>query len=158
MTTAILLAVAALAFLVLEVFLVSFGMLSLVAVGCGVASAVVAFGVGNGFGWAMLGTLVVAGPACVVGAFRLLPHVPFARRMYLDAPEQTDSTDARSGLLGSIGRTVTPLRPSGTALFDGEPVDVLSDGTLIESDEPVRVVEVSGNRVRVVHHSQQSQS
>jgi membrane-bound serine protease (ClpP class) len=40
-------------------------------------------------------------------------------------------------------------RPSGTAQFDGERYDVVSEGLTILQDRPVKVVRVEGNRVIV---------
>jgi len=156
MITSILLAIAALAFVVLEVFLVSFGVLSIVAITCGVASAIVAFGVAPAFGWTMLAILVVGGPVCVAGAFKVLPHIPIGRKLYLAAPVSKPEQEDGGLAVGAVGKATTPLRPAGRADFDGEPVDVISDGTLIAEGEAIRVVDVSGNRVRVVHHQPES--
>ena len=52
-------------------------------------------------------------------------------------------------LLGCQGVTTTPLLPSGKARFGDEMVDVIADGEVIERNQPVRVVEVRGNRVLV---------
>jgi membrane-bound ClpP family serine protease len=56
-------------------------------------------------------------------------------------------------LLGKSGKTLTPLVPAGKAVFDtvsGDvPVDVVSDGNIIEKDKTVEVIEVSGYRVVV---------
>lgn len=55
----------------------------------------------------------------------------------------------RSELLGLIGITVTPLRPSGVALFENERIDVVSEGSFIEMNKEVEVVKVEGMRVVV---------
>lgn len=55
----------------------------------------------------------------------------------------------RLELIGLEGTTVTPLRPAGTALFDDERIDVVSEGSFIELDERVKVVKVEGMRVVV---------
>lgn len=52
-------------------------------------------------------------------------------------------------LLGCVGLTTTPLVPAGKASFDGTPVNVVSDGDLIEKGERVEVIEVVGYRVVV---------
>ncbi len=58
--------------------------------------------------------------------------------------------DAPSLQLGAEGRALTPLRPSGSALFSQERVDVVSDnGVYVDAGEPLRVVEISGGRVVV---------
>ena len=51
--------------------------------------------------------------------------------------------------LGREGVTVTVLRPTGMAEFDGVKLNVISDGEFIESDTPVRITRVDGNRVLV---------
>jgi membrane-bound serine protease (ClpP class) len=53
-------------------------------------------------------------------------------------------------LLGQEGRTLTPLRPAGTARIGDKRIDVVSLGDFIEKDEPVRVKEVHGSRIVVV--------
>ncbi|WP_188453953.1 NfeD family protein [Virgibacillus oceani] len=55
----------------------------------------------------------------------------------------------RLELIGLEGVTVTPLRPSGIASFDGERIDVVSDGSFIHQDKSIRVVKVEGVRVVV---------
>ncbi|MCR3922062.1 MAG: ATP-dependent Clp protease proteolytic subunit [Firmicutes bacterium] len=54
-----------------------------------------------------------------------------------------------SYLLGKVGQTVTSLRPSGAAEFDGERIDVISEGTFIPQSSAVKVVKVEGTRVVV---------
>lgn len=52
-------------------------------------------------------------------------------------------------LVGKRGVTVTPLRPSGTIKIDEQRWDVLTDGSYVEVDQPVEVVQVDGNRILV---------
>ncbi len=59
------------------------------------------------------------------------------------------SNDDRSMLLGKVGKSVTILRPSGIAEFDGERVDVVTDGDFIPRGSAVEVVSVAGRRVAV---------
>ena len=70
----------------------------------------------------------------------------------------SDSTSSESGfsatedmhyLIGKIGTTVTPLRPSGNVDFDGVKLDVVSQGEYISAGVEVEVVEVEGNRIVV---------
>jgi membrane-bound serine protease (ClpP class) len=93
----------------------------------------------------------------LVAAFallRLLPHVPYARSLvletglgswagYASAPE----SDRR--WLGKRGAAVSPLRPAGIAEFDGERVDVVSQGDYIEPGARIEVIRVDGNRIVV---------
>jgi len=150
----ILLVVACLAFLILEVFLVSFGMLSLVAIACGVGGILLAFHHDPAFGWTMVGIVVVGGPFTLWGAFKALPKLPFARGFYLKAPKLTHEQRAaaaplRIKLLGAVGTATSPLRPAGIATFEGEPQQVVTTGPLLPPGTRVRVVDVAGNRVVV---------
>ncbi|GAB4073405.1 nodulation protein NfeD [Barrientosiimonas marina] len=59
------------------------------------------------------------------------------------------ATDNREELLNCTGETLTPLRPSGSALIGNERVDVVSEGGFIEKDRSISVVRVEGIRVIV---------
>jgi membrane-bound serine protease (ClpP class) len=85
---------------------------------------------------------------------RFLPRLPIARRLVLET-----GLEARDGYasapegdlrwLGKQGRATSPLRPAGIAQFDGERVDVVSDGGLIEAGQRIEVIRVDGNRIVV---------
>lgn len=55
----------------------------------------------------------------------------------------------RGDLLGCQGIVKNELRPAGTAIFDGTPVDVVSEGDYIMKGAKVEVIGVNGNRVVV---------
>ncbi|MDF2938950.1 MAG: serine protease, partial [Paenibacillaceae bacterium] len=59
------------------------------------------------------------------------------------------SQPVKEYLLGKTGKALTPLRPAGTAVFDGERVDVVTAGEFIGQGQPVTVVLVEGGRVVV---------
>src|SRR5699024_8648942 len=59
------------------------------------------------------------------------------------------SSDDKSSLLGQVGKTLTALRPAGTAIFDQDRVDVVSEGRFVEKDCLIKVVQVEGVRVVV---------
>ncbi|CAD2076919.1 hypothetical protein GCM10007358_03730 [Phocicoccus schoeneichii] len=80
-------------------------------------------------------------------------RVPLWKRLIL-----TDATDTESGytsfddrgyLVGEVGVTVTPLRPSGTVLIDDKRIDAVADGTFINANVDVKVVYVEGTRIVV---------
>jgi membrane-bound serine protease (ClpP class) len=52
-------------------------------------------------------------------------------------------------LLGKTGKALTTLRPAGTALIDGERVDVVTDGEYLPNDTEIKVVKVEGARIVV---------
>ncbi|MBP2078153.1 membrane-bound serine protease (ClpP class) [Oceanobacillus polygoni] len=55
----------------------------------------------------------------------------------------------RLELIGMEGITLTPLRPSGIGEFDGERIDIVSEGSFIDRNKSVKVVRVEGVRVVV---------
>ncbi len=59
------------------------------------------------------------------------------------------SSLSKESYLGKKGITLTPLRPSGSAEIEGERVDVITQGELIEPNVTIRVIEVEGVRVVV---------
>ncbi|MGI8316099.1 NfeD family protein [Halobacillus mangrovi] len=59
------------------------------------------------------------------------------------------STANRLELIGMEGTTLTPLRPAGTADFDGKRLDVVTEGGFISANHPVKVVKTEGSRIVV---------
>ena len=51
--------------------------------------------------------------------------------------------------MGREGKTLTDLKPSGSAMIDGERVDVVSDGEFIPKESNVVVSKHEGLRVLV---------
>ncbi|MBL6764793.1 MAG: NfeD family protein [Verrucomicrobiae bacterium] len=80
--------------------------------------------------------------------FRYLPGSSLARP-YISNSTIGGIDNTRTDLLGKSGAAKTALRPSGIALIEGERVDVVTEGNLIEAGTPVRVVAVEGLRVVV---------
>ncbi len=59
------------------------------------------------------------------------------------------SNQNRVELLGKIGVTLTPLRPAGTIQVENERLDVVSQGSYINSNKKVEVIQVEGSRIVV---------
>ena len=55
----------------------------------------------------------------------------------------------KSKFLGAVGVCVTDLRPAGTITIDGEPVDVVAEGSFVKQGASVKVINVDGSRVMV---------
>lgn len=55
----------------------------------------------------------------------------------------------KSKFLGAVGVCVTDLRPAGTIMIDGEPVDVVTEGNFVKQGGSVKVINVDGSRVMV---------
>ena len=59
------------------------------------------------------------------------------------------ASDHREELVGQIGVAITPLRPSGTAIVNGERLDVVTEGGFIMRDAQIKILSVAGSRVVV---------
>ncbi len=59
------------------------------------------------------------------------------------------SSVSREQLVGLTGRALTPLRPSGTGLFEGERLDIVSVGNFIKQNDPIEIISVNGSRIVV---------
>ncbi|MCE5197335.1 MAG: hypothetical protein LLG09_09510 [Negativicutes bacterium] len=59
------------------------------------------------------------------------------------------STSDHSALLGKDGIALSLLRPAGIGEFDGQRLDVVSEGRFIEPGTKIRIVETAGSRIVV---------
>lgn len=59
------------------------------------------------------------------------------------------SSSDHSYLTGKTGRSLTPLRPAGTAEFDGQKADVMTEGEFIPAKSDIIVLRVEGSRIFV---------
>jgi membrane-bound serine protease (ClpP class) len=95
--------------------------------------------------------LAMAGALAFV---RVLPRLPFGRRLVLEAGMPADrgyvsAPESDRQWLGRSGTALSPLRPAGIAEFDGARVDVVSDGGFIDAGSAIEVTRVEGNRIVV---------
>lgn len=138
--------------LVIEIFVPGFGIWAIIGIIClmsGVImaaydSSAAALSLGIGFILAM----VLAG--VVIYAFR---KRGIWNKFILKDELKTElgyvSQPVKEYLLGKTGKALTPLRPAGTAVFDGERVDVVTAGEFIQQGQQVTVVLVEGGRIVV---------
>lgn len=147
----IVLMLAGLAFVIAEVFFVSFGLLSLIALVLILGADALAFQHSTTYGWTLVVLQVILVPVLIRLAFFVLPRLPFGRRMLLTAPVTKPGAGLPDleTLVGRRGRALSDLRPSGTAQLDDVRVSVVATGGLIPRDAPIVVVEVEGSEVRV---------
>jgi membrane-bound serine protease (ClpP class) len=157
----LLLLVAGVGLVVLEVFFIpGFGVAGVLGGAALLASLSLSL-MGDGVTWdfavravgRVVFSLLIAVVATLV-ALRFLPRLPFGRRLILETalPSGQGYSSAPGGnksWLGKAGRAVSPLRPAGIAEIEGERLDVVSDGDLVEPGAPIVVTRVDGNRIVV---------
>lgn len=151
---AIFLVALGLAFIVAEIFIVSFGLLTVCSIASLAGGVVIAFNAGPGWGITFIVIEVIMIPVMIIGGFKWLPRSSWGRRLMPEGPKSEDVTATgvdshQASLMGKEGRVVSMCRPAGSAEIDGTRCDVVSEGVTILVGRPVRVVEVEGNRVVV---------
>lgn len=122
------------------------GIIGLICIGAGVVKSFIIFGPQTG-SYVLAGALV----ALMFGTFLWIKFLPDSRAGRIFASHQTvgEIHTERPELVGQAGTALTPLRPSGTAVINGQRVDVVTEGAMIDRHTPVKVVAVEGMRVVV---------
>lgn len=101
----------------------------------------------------VLGSMIF-GFIMIFVSMKVFPNTPIGKHYILAEGIEADSYKVDKAVYsGKEGTAATPLRPSGKALIDGKRVDVVAEGGLVETGEPIRVVRVEGLRVVVRKHS-----
>jgi membrane-bound serine protease (ClpP class) len=152
---AILLLVLGLGLAVMEIFFPSAGILGFLAAAAILAAVIVGFQEGPLTGGTILVVALFGVPAVVALGFKLWPKTAMGRRILLLAPHGDDVTpdpDHRATLrsyVGQVGRAKCKMLPGGAVTIEGRTVDAVSEGVPIEAGDPVRVIQVRGNRLVV---------
>ncbi|MCW5766755.1 MAG: hypothetical protein KIT68_12370 [Phycisphaeraceae bacterium] len=149
-----LLAVAVLLFVV-DIFVPTFGVLSITALAVAIAGVVCLFRVSPT--WGLIGVLavVVGGPALFFFGLNVMPHTPIGRRLVLGAPGNDDDApppapDPLAEKIGSEAVVLTDLRPVGAVRIGDERFEALAETGLIRAGSKVRIVAiVDGTTLKV---------
>lgn len=150
----VLLAAAGLFLLLMEIFIPSYGLLTVGGLGALIASVYLSFLQSPAFALLVLIVVAIILPVEIVVGVKLFPHTWIGRRIVLAARDKTGKTERSSeegifNLEGREGVTRTACRPAGVAEIENKRVDVVAEGMMIEANRPVRVVRIDGNRVVV---------
>lgn len=155
---------AAVFFFMLEIFLPSGGLLALLCGACSIASIVVMFVFDSALGALMMIGYVVVIPFAFYWGVRLWERSPIGRKLILGADEdftsesesvnrsEVDRQDRVSSIKRLIGRTGiadSQLRPVGYVRIDGERLDAIAEGDLIDAGQTITVVDAYDNQLKV---------
>jgi len=141
------------ALLIIELFLPAHGLLGILGVG------VLGFALYQSYcrselvGLISLAVLAVLLPTGLVVAVKHWHRTPVGRRISPPNPQLTSQdrmpVDDLKPLIGSVGRTLTLLRPVGTCLFDGRRVECTAEYGMIERNVEVEAVRLVDRTVSV---------
>ncbi|OCT17153.1 hypothetical protein A8709_24550 [Paenibacillus pectinilyticus] len=138
--------------LILEIVVPSFGILSVLGAICLFGGVIMASSDPKEAAL-MLGIALLVALVAIILAIRTFKHRGvwnrFILREQLTTSKGFTSNPDRSYLIGKTGEAITPLRPAGTAMIQGERIDVVTSGSFIPASHAVVVIEVEGVRVVV---------
>jgi membrane-bound serine protease (ClpP class) len=138
-----------------ELFIPSGGVIFVLAVAAITGGVVMTFYYDVSVGTVTMIGVFIALP--VLGSILLhyWPKTRLGKRFFLTAPLE-EETPAAAPLLqeleplrGRIGRALSALRPSGVVDFDGQRVDVITEGMMVEPGQWVRCIDVKAGKVIV---------
>lgn len=137
-----------------EAFIPSGGFIGFTALVCVGLSLWHAFQQSTNLGLTFLLVDLFVVPLTIVAAFWLWTKSPLARMLLLSPPSEDEIDVSHSDhqideIVGSTGRALTPLRPSGHVEIQGRRYDGLAEGGLIPADALVRVVQARSGQVIV---------
>jgi membrane-bound ClpP family serine protease len=138
-----------------ELLLPTGGILFVVGIGGLIAGVAMTFSYDATRGLILLIALFVLLPIAGPLVIHYWPKTPVGRRLVLSGPDDDAAIATMpvnlelEGLRGHYGKTLSALRPAGVTDFDGQRVDTLSEGPLIEPGKWVRCIDVRAGRVIV---------
>ncbi|HMF15704.1 MAG TPA: hypothetical protein VKE98_00790 [Gemmataceae bacterium] len=149
------LVVVGLLLLAAELFLPTGGILFVLAIGALVVGVAMTFASSTSRGMVTLISVFVIIPIVGPILIHYWPKTPLGRRFFLAAQNEDDTLANMpvnlelEQLRGRIGRTLSDLRPSGVCDFDGQRVDTITEGMMVEAGGYVRCVDVRAGKVIV---------
>ncbi len=139
---------------VMEIFIPSFGLLTLLAIGTFVWGASLFFQVSTAVGWFGVFTAMVVIPTFWVITYKLFPKTSIGQAMVLknvsrSAGDAIADKDDLARLSGKRGRTMGPLRPVGVCEIEGKRVICSAEVGFIPKETEIEVIRVEGNTITV---------
>jgi len=144
---AIFLFVACAILLVFEIFIPSFGILTVLSLACLTGGIAIFFAYGTLAGWIGVGIAAILIPLIWFWTYRLFPQTSIGRKMILGKPDTgrgdavPDCQDLQQ-MLSKVGIVRTPLRPVGICDFDGRRLECVSERGFVDVNQIVKVIRV----------------
>ena len=147
----------------LGILLVFIEILILPGFGAAGVPGIIIFCVGIGMIWTKSGpktaliftsiALIFVIPIAII-LLSLIRETAIGKTFILDAAESSDqgyhaAPRELTALVGKSGKTITPLRPAGVALINGQRVDIVTQGEFVAPETEIEVIQVEGSRVVV---------
>lgn len=138
--------------ILIEIFVPGFGIFGALGIGSIIGSMVLAsFSTMHMLIYILIAVIVSAVASVIV--FKYFGNRGPMKKIVFKGATTTEegyiSNVTREELIGQTGETLTPLRPAGSAVFNHERLDVVSEGGYIGQGKKIEVVYTSGSRIVV---------
>ena len=137
--------------IIAEIFIPSFGLLTVIALSVLFYSLYLVFTtISTTAGMIFTGLDIALLPVLIIFGMKILARSPLSLNRELS--KQDGVVSQRQGLetyLHMKGKSVTDLRPAGMAQINSQRMDVVTDGEYIDADTPIVVTGVKGNQIIV---------
>ncbi len=140
--------------MVLEIFIPSFGLLTVLAVGAFAWAVTIFFQIGTTAGWIGLVIALILIPAFWILTYKVFPKTAIGRAMELKTISRVrgdaiPDMERLSTLQGKSGKTLSTLRPVGICRIDGLRIACSAEAGMIHRNTEIEVVKVEGQRITV---------
>jgi membrane-bound ClpP family serine protease len=148
---AIFLIVVAVVLLLLEILVVSYGLLAISALGFAIAGISIGFSASPVVGWILLAVTPILTFAVVSWGFKRLQRSPLVPKMAITDDAGYRHQSERLGITAeSRGILVTDAMPTGRARFDNGEIDVQIEGPAALKGSHIKVRRIEGPSIIVV--------
>ena len=95
--------------------------------------------------------VIILSGVCIWLWIQFFPRSKMGRKLTLEADgSQFKAAEAGGAVqVGNEGEALSPLRPAGVAMLNGQRVDVVAESSWIPAGARVKVLEIAGNRIVV---------
>ncbi len=140
--------------LVLEIFVPSFGLLTVFSLACVATGIAICFNLGPITGWFGVAAAVFIIPVVWIITYRIFPNTRFGKSVTLGKPDREKGdaipdTKELEAMLGKQGVVLSPLRPVGMCDFNGKRLECVAETGYIDNENKVRVIHVEGTQLTV---------
>ncbi len=137
--------------IIAEIFIPSFGLLSLIALGIFAYSLTLVFTTISTFaGMIFTGLDIVLLPIMIIFGIKILAKSPLSLKRELSRQGGVVSQKQELEVfINQEGTAATNLRPAGMAMINSQRLDVVTDGEYVDKESPIVVTGISGNRIIV---------
>ena len=141
--------------LVAEIFIPSHGLL------CIVGISFLAYAVYRAYvdisptaGHVLVAATIILVPTLALIAVKTFHRTPWGKKLsppnpIAEAKDFAPQHEALKRYVGLSGKAITPLRPVGTCMFNGDRVNCVAESGMIENDTEIEAVGIRGREVEV---------